>query len=610
MRKDFLRRFVEKDLYLQNPPFKTDKFIGFCKQRDIHTNENELEFFEKEGLFYPILRVENPTNSIGNHSYITLSFEEFEKDLIKRLFRENKIIDPSKVDFQDHFTFKTKELKIGNQKISNFYSSFQIDWLKRIKDVIHLDSGKEILITEQKKFEHIQEFLILIQVYSPYGRSDSRTIRVNPDSQEWYEKIKKFNLQEVLDYLELDIEFVLFLYWQFSFKIQEILGHDDWIQLWKHISWNEKDELKGPIRLGIEYLQWSLMLKRCIEDFHGNIIFDIDEARGYSPDDLLKIDPSKETSRTLRGVRNRDFIDETGKSYYYERYKRLYYLANIFNLDYQARVMVFVEGETEEEMFPKIFRWYYDYPENHGIEIVNFKGVDKLLSTSKNAEELKNLIDNIQRDLKEKCITTTQRVKLTRLIKKLKKTDIIISNWTSFISYNLEKWQIIPFFVSDNEGNVKHFIDAGKPIRFQGTNYDIPNNWKYLWGITNENKPFYGNNFEFSNFSDKEILLAINQVLDDELNINKIKEIRERGEGIKKIDNRILISQNKRKIVRVLFDNLFKEYEKRQDISILKRPIFQLIEEIIEIAKLNHLPRNTTIENENKKIIFDLLNEN
>ena len=48
-------------------------------------------------------------------------------------------------------------------------------------------------------------------------------------------------------------------------------------------------------------------------------------------------------------------ILEKDKNYFYDRYKRLFYLSNDFKLDYQPRVMVFVEGGTEQKILPEIF---------------------------------------------------------------------------------------------------------------------------------------------------------------------------------------------------------------------------------------------------------------
>jgi hypothetical protein len=674
MREGFLKKFIEEERYLQNPPLKTKDFIDFCKKRGVETDERELEFFEKEGLLYPILRSENPRNSLGNHIYIPISFQDFEKKVIGQLFKGNKIIDPSKVDFKPYSTFKDKELRFGNERISNYYSSFQIYWLEILKEsysfkvdligdkkvvrsyltrfplherkisgfftvkdlnnfgkeldkksnndyskfLFDIEKKKEILKSDYILFEKILEFFLSIQeYYYPYGRSASRTISIKQDinlsSEGWWNKRRNFDPKKELENLKINIKEISYFYWLFSKRSKDILGvkRDDWIQLWKNIALSEKDKLEGKIRLGIEYLQWALMLKKFMEDYCKREILDIDEIGSIAPEDIVKVDPSNMSRyglASLRNSRNEGLTDPvTGESFYLNRYKRLFYLANDFELDYQPRIMVFVEGETEEGIFPKIFECYHNKPENLGIEIVNFKGVDKLLSTSKNAKKLRNVIKNIEIEEKKLLISKNQKKNLNKLVKELKKTDIIVSNWTSFINYNLERWQIIPFFVSDNEGNVKHFLDAEEPIQFEGKTYNVPNEWKYLWGETNKNEPYKGNNFELANFSDEEILLAINQVLDDQIDVNEVKKIREQEEGIKKIDNRI-DAQTKRKIVKLMFDNLFKQYEETEDESILKRPIFELVDKILDLTILNHLPVDRTVESRNKEIILDILN--
>lgn len=687
LQKDFFRRFIEEEKYLENPPLETKKFIDFCKKRGIETSESELEFFEKEKLLYPLIRIDRPIGeekrikfknkngifgkparqglSEGEEEisrykvkyYSSYGFDEFHKDLLINWLEYGNLFDPSTNKFQDWSSFEGEELENGSQKIVSYYSSFQIYLLERLKknysfkfqftnenwnnseinnieDFINelnnrkdnyryffdFKEKKDNLKKIRENFDIVLEFLLSIAyIYAPYGRSSSKTISIS--DEKWYEKREKFNPKKELEELGFTIQETVNLYWNFSKKVNEILGvkRDDWIQLWKSFAWNEKNELNGNIRLGIEYLQWALMIKRFIENYCGREILDIDEISNISPNDILKYKPPEmdQYGILLRASRNKRYFDpEKNKNYFYDKYKRLFYLANDFNIDYQPRIMVFVEGETEKRMFPKLFEWYYDYPENHGIEIVNFKGVDKLLSTSKNVQKLRNIIKSIEIAEKKALISKNQKNNLNKLIKELKKTDIIISNWTSFIRYNLEKWQIIPFFVADDEGNVRHFLEVEEPITFEGKNYNIPTEWKYLWGITNNNEPYKGNNFEFANFSDEEIALAVNHVLNDEIDINKIKNVRESGEGIKKIDDRLNRkknkrgSKNKRKIVEVLFDNLFKKYEETGDKSLLERPIFKLIEKIAELGRFNHPPVDRNIELINKKYITDLLEGN
>nr|WP_319372844.1 hypothetical protein [uncultured Methanobacterium sp.] len=667
MQDDFIERFIEEERYLQNEPLRIKDFIDFCSKRGVRTNEYELEFFEKEGLLYPIFCVENPKNGIPPHNYFHISFSSYERDLIQNLLQENKIFDISKLNsLYFDLLDDSKELK---KKINKYYSSFQIHWLVLLKNnyiinvdlagdklhvsstlerlngfrssdafiindfsefdekfkeasnsrtifgdyVFNFENKKKELIKMHQYFEKVLGFLLSIQsIYAPYGRSSSKKIIIKND-RNWHEKRNKFDPKKELEILDFTIEEVGNLYAIFSKKTMNMLGvkRDDWIHLWKSIAWNKKDELEGDVRLGIEYLQWALMLKRFIEDYCSREILDIDEISNISPNDILKFNPPKmdQYGVLLRASRNKRYFDpEENKFYLKDKYKRLFYFANDFDLNYPPRIMVFVEGETEEEMFPIIFEWFYNKPENLGIEIVNFKGVSKLLSTSQNAEELQKWIRKLQATYHARFFeSNTQDKKFSQLINNLKKIDIITSNWTSFISYNLEKWQILPFFVSDDEGDVRHFLDSGRPINFKNKNYNIPDDWKYLWGVTNDNQPFKGNNFEFANFSDEEIVLAINKVLQDEIDIKKVKDVRERLEGIKKVDDRLLEFQNKRKVVNVLFDNLFNQYENTNDDSILERPIFKLIGKILDVSDLNHLPVDRSIEIINKEYILKLL---
>ena len=60
MNKKFFEKFISEERYLQNPPLETKKFIKYCEQRGINTNDKELELLEKEKLIIPIIRVKRP----------------------------------------------------------------------------------------------------------------------------------------------------------------------------------------------------------------------------------------------------------------------------------------------------------------------------------------------------------------------------------------------------------------------------------------------------------------------------------------------------------------------------------------------------------------------
>lgn len=679
---NFLADFIEQEMYLQNPPLKTDKFIDYCKKRGVNTTKEELEFFEKEKLLFPIVRIDRP---IGEEKRIKFKksdgkeywrpeegglqegeteierykvkfystydvFKEdvigtYHKDLLKNWLEEDNIFDPATKDFQEWTTFFDEELKHEKQKIVGFYSSFQIYWLEKIKQIncvnlthnktdfdisdcemtaengkVYLTSNiklkieisdketipllggenykplekKDILIKrfknkfdfEKKKenlknyqdYNKILKFLLSVQsVYFPYAKSGGGTIQISGDDKKWHEMKRNFKLNDIFEKLDFKIEDIAKWYKIFSAEAQKRLGikRDDWIQLWKNIAWSEKDKLEGDTRLGVEYLQWAVMLKRIIEEGLQKEILDIDEMSNIAPDDILKFEPEKmnQYGVLLRATRNKRYSDQD-KNHYHDRYKRLFYLANDFGLDYQPRVMVFVEGKTEETIFPEIFEQYIgNKPENLGIEFVDIKGISNFFGGGIPSE---------------------------------KEQKKFISNFHHLITYNLNKWQIIPFFLSDNEGSdKKHIISdllkKGISISFNQNKYLHPKNWQYIWGVTNDNKPFQGKDFEMANFYDDEIAAVLSGILPKKISSSDVKSQRDQNNGIKQIDKQA--EDCKVCIAKKLVANLFDEYDKTQDKKLFERPIFKAVEKIANLASLNHPPVDREIELKNKEYI-------
>jgi len=724
---NFLSKFIKEEKFLQNHPLEANEFENNCKERGIITNGGELEFFEKEKLLFPIFRIDLPIikkdekviDGFNTISYSSYGFGVGYKKLLSNWLEEGNLYDPSIKPFK---CWKNYKDDAGRKKTVSFYSSYQIYWLSMLKrafsfninfigDYIKVSSflpniytfennatfsiieinkfynrlkeisekksfqeyfnfkeKKEKLKKEYKLFNLFLKFLITIQnIYYPYARSGSKTIRISGEQSKWFKMKKEFNLDDELTYLGLKIEDVARWYWILSNISQKLLGASgsDWVQLWKNISWDKKEKLEGNNRLGIDYLQWAVMLKRAIEDYLVREIPDIDEIINFGPEDILTVKTNSWNCQqhSLRSIRNGNLIDidledekalnsifkkivksvvnkieieeefskfkKMGfyidwqekiicfnekklnvKNFYHDKYKRLFYLSNSFRLDYQPRVIVFVEGKTEEEILPKIFKWYYGkMPDSLGIEFIDFKGVDQLLSTSKSAEELRELLNNIQEETRQKVISDENRSKLYKLIKKINKVNIVISNWTSFLSYNLEKWQIIPFFLSDNEGNVKHFLEAEAPIRFKGKNYNIPQEWRFLWGVDNHNIPFIGDNFELANFNDHEIATAINEILESDIEDEEVQELRISERGINVLDPGV--EEKKIEINKKLFSNMVINYKKDKDDSLLKRPIFNVINKIYNLAAMGTFasPGDRRVELMNIKYIEKILSK-
>ncbi|XOB46631.1 MAG: TOPRIM nucleotidyl transferase/hydrolase domain-containing protein [Candidatus Nealsonbacteria bacterium] len=627
----------------QNPLLDKERFYKYCRKRfrNIGLRKEEfdwlLDFYKKEGLLLPIDRVR------GKDHYSTFQIHNI---YLLENYRSRCLIPRSEI--------KHKGKVIKPQVLT---------W-KRILKKANQEIKKEL-----KEFNQFLKLLISIQeVYYPYAKSGSKTIQITGDIEEWQKKKKALNLKRELKHLNLKIDDVVKWYKVFSDTAQELLGikNGDWMQLWKAVYWRRKDTLGGVVRLGVDYLQWAVMLKRFLEDCLQKEVLDLDEMSNCTPKDVLKIKPNRwQGVYSLRHFRNWGYMDLkpglskklqkilnkiqgvkgkrdkrqvekefsefnqmgfyidwkdkgiffdkdrlTIKNYYYDKYKRLFYLSNDFGLDYQPRITVFVEGETEKVIFPKVFKWMYgSLPENYGIEFIAFKGVDQLLSTSKNAEKLRRLINKLDKEEKQAHLSKTKRRELNQLIRDLKNTKIVVSNWSAFLGYNLGKWQIIPFFVSDDEGNIRHFLEAEEPIPFEGKNYDVPPEWRFLWGVDNKNKPFKGNNFELANFSNREIASVCTEILGRKIDEKQIQELRKEEKGIKEIDRQVSDPGVKIEIAKSLFEKLFEDYQANNDKKILERPIFVVINKIMKLANLNHMPVDRISELRNKEIILKKLQQ-
>ncbi len=606
---NFLKRFIEKENYLQNPPLETKAFVKFCNEKGVVTNEKELEQLEKEQLLIPIIRIDRPVGEgeklyfIGKDGkkywrpaedklregeretrrekirfYSHWAFDEHSQEGLLEFFNNGSLFSPNTKAFQSWDTFRGEKLEHDDLKILTLYSSFQIYWLERTKNKPSIKA-----FPNKQGFDNFLRFLLSVQsVYYPYVRSGAKRITIRNDSIKWQKKRDKLNLKNEMDVLSINIEQVANWYNVFAQEAGHILGakHDDWLQLWKNISWNKKDKLVGKIRLGIEYLQWAVMLKKVIEDHLHKEILDVDEMTNIARSNILKADLSskKPLLSSLRTMRNKWYSDES-TSYYHDTYKRLFYLANGFGFEYQPRIMVFVEGKTEEVILPKIFNYFYDKQNHLGIDFINIKGISRFFGREISLKD-----------------PQTRRY-----------TNSFISNFNFLISYNLNKWQMIPFFVGDNEGDISQLLQNGLAISIESGGHPLPNNWKFLWGHNNKNKPFAGKDFELSNFSNTEISLAINEVAGTSFNERDIQNSRDANQGIKQLGQNV--EDNKIKIAQKLLDNFTDKFIKDVTDPAFEseRPFFEVVTRISDLAALNHPPVDREAEIKNREIIKELL---
>ena len=120
--------------------------------------------------------------------------------------------------------------------------------------------------------------------------------------------------------------------------------------------------------------------------------------------------------------------------------------------------------------------------------------------------------------------------------------------------------------------------------------------WIHIWEY----------DFEMDNYSPKELHIAINEVCETEISIEDITKLynpHDDQKGISSINNEI--KDKKLLINEKLFENLKKDYLKNDNQEIAEKPIFNVIDDILDIAFTNYPPTNTRIKYINKNIIAD-----
>lgn len=600
MDSEFLKEYINQLLFLQNKPLKLKEFKKECKNLGINISNRELEVYEQKNLFFPIFRTTNYwkpeeqseskdftskyLDSLVNDNFINFEFISGNEENLLYYLDNNKIYPANKDNFLNFNLFKNSD---GLTLYENYYSIFQIEFIDKIHTAFsystnylfedskweyreeYIDHNIKLFESLKNSFEHKINFLIYIQrFYYPYTTKDFKK-HFRQFDLNWISKRRTFKTKDAMErfgYTSNDIEIFIKEYIDKFTRILNLNKNvEDWIYFWENVNYDYKSYLKNDLGLALYYLKLAIMLK------------------------YFLIDYSNETGESCDLEKYPNFLDTKNK------FDKIYYLMNRFYLNFQPSLMIFVEGESEEKMFPEIFEWCIGVNStNLGIEFVNVKGVDKLKSTSENAKNFLKILYEIQKEVQDKCASNNKIKKLNKYISYFEKQNIDISNIKSLISYNLVNWQIIPFFIFDDEGGIKKLLDNGKIIEFDNNHYDIPNEWKYVWGLSNNDSPLKGKDFELANFTDLEIKNALNEILKDqlehennyEITIKDINEIRRNSQGINQVCNSLfkdIIKYRKTKIVKLLFYNLFKEYEYTNNEQLLNRPIFELIKKINDI---------------------------
>lgn len=601
-----LKQFIEIGGHQQNPPLTSTNFISYCEKRGIRVTEDDLESYEKEKLLFPLARLKRQAitsmrhyfrNTAGEEvfcytddlqpgvnilrtepeveyiSYDIFKTDPFTTKYLLELVDKEVLYDPLDYPFAEWSSFKDTHKDIHERNTISYYATYDLHQLRTIKKKIHVS------VEDNIRDKKIRSFMLLTQnALYPYGTLGGNQITCKGDNDIWNKNIRGLDLDKILQELDLEEVDLLIAYSTFASIAKKVLGvgFGDWMQLWKGISWAKKDKLSGRVRLGIEYLQWALIIKKALEFHFQREILDVDEL-DVAAENIMQIDVNNPpvARELLRHIRNERYSDNK-VNYYHDIYKRRYYLANDFKLDYQPRVTVFVEGKTEIATFPTLFKFLFGIAhESIGIQFINLAGISNFFGKKINIKE-------------------------SNAYKKQ-----FISNFAHLVSYNLSQWQTIPFVIGDNENAIDSLLNKEHCISFADESYSFPHEWRHLWGITNCDSGFKGKDFEMVNFSDDELASAINSVHGSNLTSTEIGIVRALGNGIKQVNIGEGVDIDKVRVGKFLVKLLTEKSQ--NDDTIFDRPIFQVLDVICKTAVRNYPPTDRVTELKNHEYLLDLL---
>jgi len=382
------------------------EFGRFLEKRGLYVRGDNLEYFEEQGFLYPIVRVIRPTfmckkikrveNGVVKEYWQPLEEGETVEgetkkmyggigDITHRLYdysKEGLIIFPSKSNFKPW-----KEYKDGYEEtVLPFYHPYQAIYVKEILNMTRLTissipelENKEMLKRMEKlrRFDEVrrrhlfkrlkeyQKFIrLLLSIQDRYLPLIRRKFegRIDVDFGEfwnkWFEWTQKLDPHAVLRESGFTVDQIK--EWRIHFAAQA--GFIDPLRSWyilvRHIPYSKREKLKGDALLAQDYYEIVDMLGRFLTDLTGEKQLDADDL--------------------MNGRQGKWKKERYGREIDYKNREVLQKVVSEYGINPQDRILLIVEGPTEQEAIPIIAQAMGINFEHLGIRIPPPKGVGEI----------------------------------------------------------------------------------------------------------------------------------------------------------------------------------------------------------------------------------------
>jgi len=580
-----LSYIIENEFFITCPFLNTDDFIKYCKERNIATSREQLESFEKLGIFYPFIRVQYPRFkskieyiSDGKHYKILGRLKDgekwsgdtkeeyaqffFEKEYLMNWLKEGCLREPSVHPFQEWKTFRDNK---GYKQIENFYSIFQCYNLYALLSSMRINIGAESLLDNDAMIKKMcalakdtveyckkqagkeDTLLYICQIlsnrYYPQTQTDQRSVSISISGfshhdWDWNEYCRKWDAKTILTALKIDINEIK--------KLQEIVSRtaefidplEKWYDLVSFVAVNKKKKLKGDALFAQTLYAMEHMLRLYYKD--------LTDKELLSPDESSSFDKKK-------------FY---GEGVIEDELKYLEFITNQYNLNPRPKLILVVEGQGEEKQLPRLAKELLNISFSVlSIEVVNLYGVGNF--TGKKSVDKYGALEKL-------------------------------------IDYYHSR-QTIVFVILDNEGRVptvkQRLISAQS--KFYPKRYVTKDDYIYVWNKS----------IEFDNFNTSEIAKAMTKLGGEKYGFTSLEvENCMRSFGTtsnplgKLFEEKIGYGMEKPKLLEILFSSVISDSANElDDKKNPKRSIIKVLLKIIELASSNNQPATKEIWEKNQE---------
>ena len=543
------RAIVESGAMLACPLLGTDRFVKFCSARGLQINRERLVRLERLGLFGPVFRVRTPPSEAVPF-YIPVRPRN-------NWFTKGWAYDTTRVP-QDY-----EVPAHPDQTQEGYYSIFQIDHLHLVLTELtlhvllddYLDRDDSRPIDWQKQGTHCMEYAeqcaaglldheyrravaLLCQHisnrYFPQTQGDKRTrqirrgsssdrwIIVRAQNWDWEQEAQRWDPKKTARLYGLTPEKLRHTYEGLAFSQAHCDPLEHWYQLTQFISLRERERLKGAALRAETIRAAAHMLRLLHKDLYEEELPLPNEVTGT----IINHFPEMEVRRDVR------------------RY--LEFVANRFGINPQPKLVLIVEGQSEEAAVTQIFEEYYGtHPGIYGIEIVVLGGVNNATG-NRNQDRFRAIL--------------------------------------RLVDY-LHHHQTFTFLVLDNENSADRLKEAAKEAEsiHSGRQYVTRPEYIRIWQ----------DSFEFDNFSCTEIAAALNELARSKAtftgrDVIRVKSQDNPGSALKQLyRQKTNYDIPKVKLSGILVRNMMSSAARRQ---IESRPIIKTLDRVVRLAARNPLP--------------------